>query len=123
MLGYVAQAFEELYYGKSPKTGWKKILNQSSKLPLTMPMHLIQQLQLWKALDFIGKYFLTVVNVLCIFLKPGLPISSKDRKHMFANAFLFKSFLRMPWSSHSCNDRRYSSYFTRHICNRCADTF
>ena len=21
--GYVAQAFEELYYGKSPKTGWK----------------------------------------------------------------------------------------------------
>ena len=49
--GYVAQAFEELYYGKSPKTGWKELLNQSSKLLLTRPMHLIQQLQLWKALD------------------------------------------------------------------------
>ena len=49
--GYVAQAFEELYYGKSPKTGWKILLNQSSKLTLTRPMHLIKQLQLWKALD------------------------------------------------------------------------
>ena len=49
--GYVtAQAFDELYYGKSLKTSWKKLLNQSSKLPLTRPMHLIQQLELWKAL-------------------------------------------------------------------------
>ena len=24
----------------------------------------------------------------------------------------------MPWSSHSCNDHKYS-YFTRNICNRC----
>ena len=53
--------------------------------------------------------FLTVANVLCIFLKPGLGISCKNRKHMFADTFLL-SFLRMPWSSHSCNDRRYS-YF------------
>ena len=28
----------------------------------------------------------------------------------------FLSFLCLPWSSHSCNDRRYS-YFTRNICN------
>ena len=34
-------------------------------------------------------------------LKPGL----KDRKHMLANTF--SSFPRMPWSSHSCNDRRH----------------
>ena len=61
--------------------------------------------------------FLTVANVLCIFLKPGLGISCKNRKHMF-----LLSFLRMPWSSQSCNDRRYS-YFTRNICNRYADCF
>ena len=48
------------------------------------------------------------------FLKPGLGISCKNRKHMF-----LLSFLRMPLSSHSCNDRRYS-YFTRNICNRYA---
>ena len=47
----------------------KKLLNQSSKLPLTRPMHLIQQLKLWKALDFSGKSFLSVSNVLCIFFK------------------------------------------------------
>ena len=28
----------------------------------------------------------------------------------------------MPWSSHSCNDRRYS-YFARNICNRYVDSF
>ena len=27
----------------------------------------------------------------------------------------------MPWSSHSCNDHKYS-YFTRNICNRCIDS-
>ena len=49
------------------------------------PTHLFQQLQLWKALDFRGKFFLlTDANVLCIFLMPGFPISCKDRKHMFA---------------------------------------
>ena len=57
--------------------------------------------------------FLTVANVLCIFLKPGLGISCKNRKHMFADTFLL-SFLRMPWSSHSCNDHRYS-YFIRNV--------
>ena len=64
-------------------------------------MQLIQQLQLWnwKALDFRGKFFLTVANVLCIFLKPGLSISCKDRKQVS-----FKL------SAYSCNDRRYS-YF------------
>ena len=31
---YVAQAFEELYYGTSHKTGLKKLLNQSSELTL-----------------------------------------------------------------------------------------
>ena len=98
-------------------------MNQSSKLSLTRPMHLIQQLKLWKALDFSGESFLTVANVLCIYfsLKPGLGISCKNRKHMFADTFLL-SFLRMPWSSHSCNDRRYSC-FTRNICNRYADCF
>ena len=90
-------------------------MNQSSKLSLTRPMHLIQQLKLWKALDFSGESFLTVANVLCIFLKPGLGISCKNRKHMFLS-----SFLRMPWSSHSCNDRRYL-YFTGNICNQYAD--
>ena len=28
----------------------------------------------------------------------------------------------MPWSSHSCNDRRYS-YFARNVCNRHIDSF
>ena len=95
-------------------------MNQSSKLSLTRPMHLIQQLKLWKALDFSGESFFIVAKVLCIF-KPGLGISCKNGKHMFADTFLL-SFLRMPWSSHSCNDRRYS-YFTRNICNRYADCF
>ena len=31
---YVAQAFEELHYGKSHKTGWKQLLKQSSELTL-----------------------------------------------------------------------------------------
>ena len=31
--------------------------------------------------------FLTVANVLCIFLKPGLGISCKNRKHMFLLSF------------------------------------
>ena len=39
------------------KLAGKKLLNQSSKLLLTRPMHLIQQLKLWKALDFSGKFF------------------------------------------------------------------
>ena len=57
-----------------------------------MPTHLFQQLQLWKALDFIGKFFLlTVAKIFCIFLKPGLLKSCKDRKHMFANTS-FKLF-------------------------------
>ena len=38
---------------------------------------------------------------------------------MVANTFL--SFSRMPWSSHGCNDGRYS-YFTRNICYRCVDS-
>ena len=96
-------------------------MNQSSKLSLTRPMHLIQQLKLWKALDFSGESFFTVANVLCIFFKPGLGISCKNGKHMFADTVLL-SFLRMPWSSHSCNDRRYS-YFARNIRNRYADCF
>ena len=62
-----------------------------------------------------------LTSALCIFLKPGLRISCKNRKHMFADTFLL-SFLRMSWSSHSCNDRRYS-YFTRNICNGYADCF
>ena len=57
-------------------------------LTLARPPHLFQQLQLWKALDFRGKFFLsTVATFSSIFLKPGLPISCKDRKHMFANTF------------------------------------
>ena len=28
----------------------------------------------------------------------------------------------MPWSSHSCNDRRHS-YFAGNICNRYVDSF
>ena len=94
-----------------------KLLNQSSKLSLTRPMHLIQ---LWKALDFRGKFF-NCCKRLMHFLKPGIPVSCKDRKHMFANTFLL-SCLRMPLSSHSCNDRWYS-YFTRNICNRYLDSF
>ena len=59
-------------------------LNQSSKL--TLATHLFHQVQLWKTLDFRGKFFLlTVANVLRIFLKPGLLISCNDRKHMLAN--------------------------------------
>ena len=85
-------------------------------------MHLIQQLKLWKALDFSGEYFFYCCKRLMHFFKPGLGISCKNGKHMFADTFLLISFLRMPWSSHSCNDRRYS-YFTRNICNRYADCF
>ena len=96
------------------------MMNQSLKLSLTRPMHLIQQLKLWKALDFSGESFFTVANLMH-FLNLGLGISCKNGKHIFADIFLL-SFLRMPWSSHSCNDRRYS-YFTRNICNRYADCF
>ena len=53
-------------------------------------------------------------------VKPGLHISRKDRKHMFATRFL--SFSRMPWSSHSRNDCRYL-YFARNICSRYIDSF
>ena len=80
-------------------------------------MHLNQQLKLWKALDFSGESFFYCCKRLMHFLKPGLGISCKNRKHMF-----LLSFLRMPWSSQSCNDRRYS-YFTRNNCNRYADCF
>ena len=56
-------------------------------------MHLFQQLQLWKALYFEGNLFLlTVAKILCIFLKSGLSISCKDRKHMFANTFFTAIF-------------------------------
>ena len=72
-------------------------MNQSSEL--TLATNLFQQLQLWKAVDFRCKFFLlTVANVLFILLKPGLLLSCKDRKHMFANTVL--SFPRMPLSSH-----------------------
>ena len=97
-----------------------QLLNESSKLSLTRPMHSIQQLKLWKALDFRGKFF-NCCKRLMHFLKPSFPIRCKDRKHVFANMFLL-SLLRMPLSSHSCNDRRYS-YFTRNICNRYVDSF
>ena len=97
------------------------LVNQSSKLSLTRPMHLIQQLKLWKALDFSGESFFNCCKRLMHFLKPGLGISCKNRKHMFADTFLL-SFLSMPWSSHSYNDHRYS-YFSRNICNQYADCF
>ena len=78
-------------------------MNQSSEL--TLATHLFQQLQLWKAPDFGGKFFLlTVAKVFCIFLKPGLHISCKDYKH---------DFKLSPYALvSSCNDSRYS-YFTR----------
>ena len=53
-------------------------------------------------------------------VKPGLHVSRKDRKDMVANTF-FLSFSCMPWSSQSCNDRKYS-YFTRNTCNRCINS-
>ena len=56
--------------------------------------------------------FIKCVYRLVTAFKLGLHTSRKDRKHMFAN-----TLSRMPWSSHSCNDRRYS-YFTRNVCNR-----
>ena len=40
---------------------------------------------------------------------------------MVANTFSF-CFSCMPWSSHSCNDSKYS-YITRNICNQCVDSF
>ena len=52
--------------------------------------------------------------------RTGLRISRKDRKHMSADR-LFK-LSACAWSSHSCNDRRYS-YFARNICNRYVDSF
>ena len=33
---YVAQAFEELYYGKSHKTGWKKITKPELRVKVHM---------------------------------------------------------------------------------------
>ena len=33
----------------------------------------------------------------------------------------FLSFSRVIWSSHSCNDHKYS-HFTRSICNQCIDS-
>ena len=56
-------------------------------------------------------------------VKPGLHISRKDRRHMVANTFFsFSRMLsRLVWTSHSCNDQRYA-YFTRNICNGCADS-
>ena len=52
--------------------------------------------------------------------KPGLHISRKDRKHMVASTFF--SFPGIPWSSHSCDDLRYS-YLTRNICKRYINSF
>ena len=95
-------------------------MNQSSTLSFTRPLHLIQQLKLWKALNFSSKFFICFKRLMH-FLKPGLGISCKNHKHMFADTLLL-SFLRMPWSSHSCYDHRYS-YFTRNIRNRYADCF
>ena len=63
------------------------MVNQSSKLSLTRPMHLIQQLKLWKALDFSGSPFL-LLQTSYAFLKPGLGISCKNGKHMFEDTFL-----------------------------------
>ena len=63
-------------------------MNQSSKLSLTRPMHLIQQLKLWKALDFSGESFFNCCKRLMHFLKPGLGITCKNRKHMFLLSFL-----------------------------------
>ena len=57
--------------------------------------------------------------VLKLIFKPGLHISHKISSTWLQTRFL--SFPRMPWSSHSCNDHRYS-YFTRNICNRCVDS-
>ena len=43
--------------------------DQSSKLSLTRPMHLIQQLKLWKALDFSGESFFNCCKRLMHFFK------------------------------------------------------
>ena len=120
--GYVHRLLRNCIMENHLKVVGKSLLNQSSKLPLTRPMHIIQQLKLWKALDFSGKSFFNLFQTsYAFFQKPGLGISCKNRKYMFADTFLL-SFLCMPWSSHSCNDHRYS-YFTRNICNRYADCF
>ena len=67
-----------------------KLMNQSSKLSLIRPMPLIQQLELWKALDFRGK-FLTVANVSCIF-KARFPYKlSGSQTHVFKHVS-FKLF-------------------------------
>ena len=40
------------------------------------------------------------------FLKPGLHISRKDRKHMFGNMY-FLSYSNMVWSPYHCSDHKY----------------
>ena len=57
--------------------------------------------------------------------KPGLHISTVYKLIRIESSclrILLLSFPLMPWSSYSCNDRRYS-YFIRNICNRYADSF
>ena len=53
----VAQAFEELYLGKSNKTGLKysRIFTEQ-EVRVILAMHIFQQLQ-WKALDFLAVSF------------------------------------------------------------------
>ena len=57
--------------------------------------------------------------------KPSLHISTVYKLIRIESSclrILLLSFPLMPWSSYSCNDRRYS-YFIRNICNRYADSF
>ena len=79
-------------------------------------MHLVQQLNLWKALDFSGKSFLSVSNALCIFLKPGIGISCKKRKHMFADTFLLRTFIGVETADLTFRTKQYSTSYSSHIC-------
>ena len=86
-------------------------------LKLVGKLHLCQQLQLWKALDFRGKFFLLLQTSYASFKSL---VSLKIVR--IANPRFQTRFLLMPSTSHSCNDRRYS-YLTTNISNRYADSF
>ena len=65
-------------------TDWFEIITEPG-LRVTLATHLFQQLQLW--VFEVSFCLLTVAHVLCIFLKSGLHISCKDRKHVCEHVF------------------------------------
>ena len=86
-----------MHHGKSHKTGWKQLLNQSSELTLAWPTRLFQQLQLWKGRVCLGLHIIVMIAGIHISqetfaidmltaLKPSL---EHDRKHILGLSRLY----------------------------------